>query len=183
MTLVKITKGPKTPDQSLAYEDMHAIVQGFQDTHKTIVEELSGLEQILTKLQEQGPDKAANEALGKFFKFFDSYVLPHNREQEDLVFEFLEAHAEPPAEDADPDAMTVIEILREEHTHLIRMGAVMFNFFGVAGHLPDQASQRVIIEAGIRQGETLVDMFRMHIYREDKLCSSAALSAHLAAQQ
>ncbi len=71
---------------------------------------------------------------------------------------------------------TGIDVLEADHQHLVQLTAVMLNFFGVAGHLPDEPSRKVVISAALHQGRALIETLRLHIYREDEVILSLAHS-------
>ncbi len=160
---------------SVPPEDLHPFLRAFHDEHRKFVAELDKVEQTLARVQERGPSRAADQALGAFFQCIETEVLPHNRREEEVFFPIMAQKLKEAGEHSRTDeATTGIDILRADHLHIVQLSAVMLNFFGIAGHLPDRASQRMVIEAGIRQGRALVEILRLHIFREDEVLFSLA---------
>ncbi len=160
---------------SVPSEELHPFLRAFHEEHQRFVSELDAAEQTLNDVQQHGPSRAADEALGRFFKCLETEVLPHNRREEEVFFPLMAAKLKEAGEHSGGDeATTGIDILRADHLHVVQLSAVMLNFFGIAGHLPDKASRRMVIEAGIRQGKALVEILRLHIFREDEVLFSLA---------
>lgn len=157
------------------FEEMHPALQHFRTEHELCVTELGKVELALERLQKKGPDEEANQALSRFFNFLEKVVLPHSRQEEKVLFPLLERRLIESGEHSDTNPPTTgVDVLEADHLHVAQLSAVMLNFFGVAGRLPDQQSQRIILEAGIEQGKALVDLLRTHITREDDVIFSLA---------
>lgn len=157
------------------FEEMHPALQHFRTEHELCLTELGKVELALERLQKEGPDDEANSALGRFFKFLETVLLPHSRQEERVLFPLLERRLIESGEHSGTNPPTTgVGVLETEHVQVIQLSAVMLNFFGVAGCLPDQKSQRIVLEAGIEQGKALVELLRTHISREDNIIFSLA---------
>ncbi len=184
MTLVTIgTQGPrKQPDNPetagagpVLYEDLHPVLQALCTEHRRYIPELQAAEEVLIRVQRDGPDQAADRALGRLFKLLETEVLPNNRRQEKFLFPLVRKRLEEEREPgAGASASAMVDRLEAEHVNMIQISAVMLNFFGLAGHLPDQRSQRMVIEFGIEQGKALIEMLRLHMDRKEDVLFSQA---------
>ncbi|MCP4869910.1 MAG: hemerythrin domain-containing protein [Proteobacteria bacterium] len=166
---------PPGQDLSVPTEELHPVLRAFRLEHEAFIKQLDTVEQVLNHVLERGPSNAADEALGVFFQCVENEVLPHNRREEEVLFPLMALRLKEAGEHSQtPEAVTGIDVLRADHLHVVQLSAVMLNFFGIAGRLPDRASQRMVIEAGIRQGKALVELLRLHMFREDEVLFSLA---------
>ena len=67
-----------------------------------------------------------------------------------------------------------MDILEDDHAKVIQLAAVTFNFLALAARLPDPASRAVVLDAGVEQGKALIEMLRLHMFREDNVVFSLA---------
>ncbi len=166
---------PPGEGQAVEYEDMHPLLQAFRDDHEQTVTELQAFEDALDNLRAHGPSSELHDALVKFFGFLEKVVLPHNRREEKVLFPLLgQRMIESGEHSKGPQPTTAVDILKADHLELLQLSAVMTNFFRIAPRLPDEASQHYVIDAAIRQGRTLVEQLRLHIFREDVVVFSLA---------
>ncbi len=59
--------------------------------------------------------------------------------------------------------------MEEEHLKGIQIAAVAFNLFGLASRLRDPDSRLLVLDAAVEQGKALVELYRLHIFREEKI--------------
>jgi len=157
------------------YEDMHPFLQQLVDEHKAAIKELDAFEQALLHIQNTGLDRAADGQLRDFFHFFDNNIVKHNQREEATLFPLLHRRLIENGEHGKgPDALTAVDILEDDHTKALQLAAVVFNFFGLAMRLPDANSRLVVLDAAIEQGKTLVELLKLHIFREDKVVFAQA---------
>lgn len=166
---------PPGEGQAVPYEDMHPLLQGLRDEHEQTVAQVTAFEDALDRLRQQGPDAEIHDALVKFFGFLERVLLPHNRREEKVLFPLLAQRLVESGEHSKgPQPTTAIDVLRADHLELLQLSAVMTNFFRIAPRLPDEASQHYVMDAAIRQGQTLIELLRLHIFREDVVVFSQA---------
>ncbi len=166
---------PPGEGQAVPYEEMHPFLQALRDEHEQCVEALQAFEDALDRLRQHGPSGEIHDELVKFFGILEKLVLPHNRREEKLLFPLLaQRFLESGEHSKGPQPTTAIDVLRGDHAEFLQISAVMTNFFRIAPRLPDEASQHYVIDAAIRQGRTLVEDLRLHIYREDVVVFSLA---------
>ena len=70
---------------------------------------------------------------------------------------------------------TAVDMLEDDHIKLMQLAAVTFNFLGLAARLPNPPSRAMVLDAAIEQGKSLVEILRLHIFREDKVVFSLAI--------
>ena len=61
-----------------------------------------------------------------------------------------------------------------DHIEALQLAAVSFNLFGLITKLEDKNSKLVILDLAIEQGKALVELLRVHIFREDNIVFSLA---------
>jgi len=59
--------------------------------------------------------------------------------------------------------------MEDDHLKAIQLTAVIFNFFGLASRLKDDVSRNLVIDAAIEQSNQLIELLRLHIFREDTI--------------
>ena len=166
---------PPTADQAVPYDQMHPVLQAFRDEHEAFTEDLSAFEDAITSMQEQGIDRSVDSALRRFFRAIDEKLFPHNRREERVLFPLLAKRLVEVGEHSkDPTPTTAVDVLEDDHVQIIQLSAVVMNFFGLASRLPDETSQLLVFDAAIEQSKTLVELLRLHMFREDTIVYSLA---------
>jgi|MDTC01.1.fsa_nt_gb hemerythrin-like domain-containing protein len=56
----------------------------------------------------------------------------------------------------------------------LQISAIMTNFFRLAPQLPDEDSRNFVLNSALRQGRSLVEDLRLHIFSEDEVLFSLA---------
>jgi len=162
--------------EEIDLENMHPHLKDLIDQHQPFVTELNVFEGTLKNIQLNGITKEVNPMLGRFFEFFSKEVIPHNRREEFNLFPILASRlievgehskAEDGADNAEPT--TAITVMEEEHLKGIQIAAVAFNLFGLASRLRDPDSRLLVLDAAVEQGKALVELYRLHIFREEKI--------------
>jgi hemerythrin-like domain-containing protein len=159
--------------ESVPREDMAPFLQKLMEEHDRFEEELKKFEKALGRIPEEGISKESDKTLRDFFYFFDNEVVEHHRREEKELFPLLQEklleigehaqhfHGERPG--------TSIDLMEDEHVKSIQLTAIVFNFFALAVRLPDSKSRLLTLDASIEQGKALVEMLRLHIFREDNI--------------
>ncbi len=166
---------PPGEDQSVPYEQMHPILREYRDEHNAAIPQLDAFDEALVRMKEHGMDPEANVAIGRFFGFMAREILPHNRREERVLFPLLnERLLESGEHSQGRDKTTAIDVLEGDHVELVQMSAVVFNFFGLAARLVDAPSKKFVLDAAMQQAKELVDLLRLHIFREDEVVFALA---------
>ena len=160
---------------AIAYEKMHPFLQKFIDEHRLCTKELDAFEEVLIEIQKNGISKDLNEKLSKFFNFLDNNIVSHNLKEEKILFPLLnERLIENGEHSNNPVPKTSVDMLEDDHIKLMQLAAVTFNFMGLSGRLPDIASRALVLDAAIEQGKALIELLKLHIFREDNIVFSLA---------
>jgi len=156
--------------EEIPYEERHPFLQKFMDEHKRCVKELDAFEEVLIKIHKEGVKPEFNKPMREFFEFVDNNVVSHNLKEEKILFPVLQKILLETGQHSNgPESTTAVDMLEDDHIKLMQLSAVTFNFFGLAGRLPDTASRAIVLDAALEQGKALVEMLKLHIFREDNV--------------
>jgi hemerythrin-like domain-containing protein len=159
------------------YEAMPNFLQGLVDEHKSFEEPLKSFENALGWLRKNGlkPEKAVDEALRLFFTFLDDQMVGHHMKEEKILFPVLQERLLEKGEHGAGDPpRTTVDILEDDHAKVMQLAAVTFNFLGLAARLPDASSRAIVLDAALEQGTALIEMMRLHMFREDHVVFATA---------
>ena len=160
---------PPTVDP-VDYEALHPYLKKMVDEHTEINEKLTELEKILAEVVENGPGREQSKGLSDFFAFLDSAVLSHNLREEKILFPELKERMIAGGDHSNgPDQKTAIDLLEDDHIKVMQLAAVTFNFIGMSSRLPDANSRMIILDAGLEQAKSLIEIMRLHTFREDHI--------------
>ena len=154
------------------YEDMHPLLQGFMDDHKVGTEKLQAFEKELIAFKENNftITKEANQAFSSFFHFFDENISDHNQREEKHLFPLLHKKLILSGEKGEGDnPQTAVDMMEDDHIKLIQLSALTFNILGLATRLPDDHSRVLAFDVAFNNGMELIELLRLHIYREDNI--------------
>ncbi len=156
--------------EDIPFEDLHPFLKSLMEEHKDFIKELDLFEEVLVRIKEDGMKAEFNKPLGSFFQFLDTRLVKHNLKEEKLLFpELHRLLLESGQHSKGPEATTAIDMLEDDHVKLMQLSAVTFNFFGLAGRLPNPESRAIVLDAALEQGKGLVEMLKLHIFREDNV--------------
>lgn len=154
------------------YEQMNSVLKNFMDEHKACLKKLDMFEETLNKIRMNGfsAQKEVSGALSEFFQFVDNNIRTHNLKEEKFLFPVLnQRYIEKGEHSTGPEKTNAVDMLEDDHIKFIQIAAITFTMFGLAGRLPDQSSRLVILDIALEQGKQMVEMLRLHIFREDKI--------------
>lgn len=168
-------------------DDMHSLLQRFVKEHVVAKEKLQQFENALVKLKENNYqfNDEVNTAFTDFFKFFDNNIMEHNRNEERALFPLLHKKLIESGEHGSGEKpSTAVDVMEDDHIKFIQLGALAFNFFGLAARIPDERSRAFVFDVAYQNARELVEMLKLHIFREDhtlfplahKLISSEEMS-------
>ena len=160
---------------AVAYEEMHPFLQKLVDEHKACIKKLDAFEEALLHIQNEGLSREVDDKLRDFFDFFDNNIVKHNQKEEATLFPVLHQRLIENGEHGKgPEALTAVDMLEDDHIKALQLAAVVFNFFGLAVRLPDANSRMIVMDAALEQGKTLVELLKLHIFREDNIVFAQA---------
>ncbi|RLD27744.1 MAG: hypothetical protein DRI75_08790 [Bacteroidetes bacterium] len=159
---------PPTLDE-MKYEEMHPVIQSLMDEHKVCNEAISDFENILNALHSDGFSKNTLEGINNFFSFFDESIIEHNRKEDNTIFAELNIILHSKEEFSTGTEKTVVDLMEDDHTKMLQLAAISFNLFGLVTRIPDEGSGMVILDLAVEQTKALIEMLKLHIFREDNV--------------
>lgn len=157
-------------EPSVGYEDMHPFLQGLMDDHKKMIAILDTFEKTLEGIAENGLNREDHDGVTDFFRSLDEEMTRHNLVEEKILFPLLEERLLESGDHSNgPERHTAVDMLEDDHIKFMQLAAISFNFIGLAGRLPDGASAAMTLDAGMQQGRVLIELLRLHIFREDNV--------------
>ncbi|MCK6620402.1 MAG: hemerythrin domain-containing protein [Calditrichaceae bacterium] len=168
--------------EAIPYENLPPFLKKFVDEHRRCLSELEAFEGILSRLHRQGlkPDKTVDKGLRRFFSFLDESIVRHNLKEEKILFPLLQKRLLEKGEHSKGQyPKTAVDMLEDDHITVMQLAAVTFNFLGLAARLPDAPSRAITLDAALEQGKELVELLRLHIFREDNVVFPLAVK-HIA---
>ena len=161
---------PPKIDEQIPYEDMHPLLQKFIDEHKEYDRILTGFEETLSMIESGKVDKEINERLLEFYSFFDEQVRPHNVEEEKTIFPAISKIMNETGDHSKSgDFFNSIDVLEDEHSRALQLSSITFNLFALFSRIPDERSRMIVLDAALVQSKELVELLKVHIYREDTI--------------
>jgi len=161
--------------QSVAYEELSLFLRHLFDEHKIILSELQKFETTLFEIRNEGINKERNKILGEFFQFLDDTIVMHNLKEERVLFPLLHDRLiEKGEKSTAPIPETAVDMLENDHIKMMQLTSLAFSFMGMASRLTDATSRAVLIDTAVEQGKSLVELIRLHIFREDNIVFALA---------
>ncbi len=156
--------------KTIPYEELHPFLQQLCDEHKACIKELDAFEEALNIIRKTGIDKSVGGKLSRFFNFFDNNIVVHNQKEDKILFPLLQKRLLEQGEHGHgPTPITAVDMLEDDHIKALQLAAVVFNFFGMSMRLPEHNSRLVLLDAALEQGKALIELLRLHIFREDNI--------------
>ena len=166
---------PVIADESVEpenYKKYHQCLKQLTNENKEFSEKLKVFENAITFFKQNGLQKQdeIKDSINNFFALIDNTVIPHNRQEEKTLFHLLNKRLKTKEIYASTDTQnTVVDIMEDDHSKLIQLSALAFNFFGLASRLTDQNSRLIVLDLAIEQSMALIELLRLHMYREDHI--------------
>lgn len=154
----------------VTFENMEKPLLTFVDEHKKAMVIIDAFEKALVqfKTTDYQVDKQINEVFSSFFKFLDDELLPHNVKEEKVLFPILHKKLlEAGEHSTGANPVTAIDVMEDDHIKFIQLGALSFNLLGIATRLKDEGSRRFVMDTAYENARELVELLKLHIYRED----------------
>ena len=162
-------------EEEIPYEDMHPLLQRLIDEHKAFSEKLTEFEETIQIIESGKIDREIDKRLRDFFAYLDEEIIPHNQDEEKKLFPKISEKMNRDGTHSKGDEnFNVIDVLEDEHTKAIQLSAVTFNMFALFARIPDERSRLIILDVAINQARKLIEMLKLHIYREDTIIFSYA---------
>ncbi len=155
---------------TVSYEEMHPFLQELMKDHERIKAALDKFETSVIAMKEKGITREISESLKEFFQFFSEEFIAHDKREEKGLFPLLAKKLIKKGEHSHgPVPTTSVDVMEDDHLKAVQLTAVIFNFFGLASQLKDEVSHALVMDAAIEQSFQLVELMRLHIFREDTI--------------
>lgn len=151
-------------------EALHPFLLRFRDEHVSFMRELNAFEEAILTVQKEGYTKESDAKLRNFFGYLEREFTSHSRREEAALFPLLRERLIATGEHGGASVpATATEVMEDEHAKAMQLAAVVVNFLGLVFRLPDQSSAMVVLDAALEQGKNLVELLRLHVFREDNI--------------
>ncbi len=165
---------PPSVEPVLAAE-LHPFLRQFRDEHVPFMDELNAFEEAILSIQKTGYTKESDAKLRHFFHFFDHEFGPHHRREEASLFPLLHERLIARGEHGKGSVpTTAVDLMEDEHAKAMQLAAVVVNFLGLVFRLPDERSGMIVLDAALEQSKNLVELLRLHVFREDNVVFALA---------
>ncbi|HJW76737.1 MAG: hypothetical protein A2138_20475 [Deltaproteobacteria bacterium RBG_16_71_12] len=153
----------------------HPYLRALSEEHARLMEAMALVEEKLAKVAETGFTADADVAVMRFLETFDREFVPHSREEEARLFPLLHERLIADGEHSKGRVVTTaIDVMKDEHLKAVQLAAVVLNFVRMASVLPDEKSAQLVVDAALGELTKLVELLRLHIFREDGIVFARA---------
>ena len=160
---------------AVPYGELAPFLRHLSEEHKFILAELDQFEKALLEVRKEGISKTLNKKLADFFKFLDEIIVLHHLKEERILFPILHDRLLDQGEHA-PGSVpeTAVDMLENDHIKTMQLVTLTFSLMGLSSRLTDLSSRAVLIDTAIEQGNSLIELLRLHIFREDNVVFALA---------
>jgi len=155
--------------EEIEYKNMSPLIQSLMDEHKECNKAIIAFENVLNSLHTDGFSKNTLEGINDFFSFFDDSIIEHNRKEDNTLFADLNKILHEKEEYSIGTEKTVVDLMEDDHVKMLQLAAISFNLFGLITRIPDDSSRLVILDLAVEQSKALIEMLKLHIFREDNV--------------
>ncbi|MCC6722579.1 MAG: hemerythrin domain-containing protein [Bacteroidia bacterium] len=156
--------------EKVDYDLLPAFLKHLTDEHKLIMSELEKFEATLIEIRKEGVSKERNGKLGEFFKFLDEIIVLHHLKEERVLFPVLHDRLIDIGEKSQGDVPeTAIDMLENDHIKTMQLTTLAFSLMGISSRLTDVSSRALLIDTSIEQSNLLIELLRLHIFREENV--------------
>lgn len=149
---------------------LHPFLRKFAEEHQVFMQEVNAFEAAIQSIKTEGYTKESDARLRHFFDFLDQSFPPHNRREEAALFPLLRERLMASGEHGSGDVPKVAtDVMEDEHAKAMQLAAVVVNFLGLVFRLPDERSGMIVLDAALEQGKNLIELLRLHTFREDNM--------------
>jgi hemerythrin-like domain-containing protein len=182
LALDPVSYAPPKPAPVPAHE-MHPFLRAFGEEHVALLRELDAAEEAILSIGRDGYTRQADGKLRRFFDFLDQAFVPHNRREEAVLFPLLRERLIASGEHGKAGGSpTATDLMEDEHAKAMQLAAVVVGFLGLVFRLPDERSAMIVLDAALEQGKNLIELLRLHVFREDNIVFPLAHRLILAAE-
>lgn len=150
----------------------HPLIKQYMKEHVAAIEVVDDFEKAMNnfKVARYKLNDEINSSLKRFFEFFEGKLLDHNRREEHELFPLLHKRMIEDGERSTSETpTTAVDMMEDDHVKFIQLAALAFNLLGLAARLPDPNSRHFTYDVAYDNARELIEMLRLHIYREDHI--------------
>lgn len=156
--------------EPVSFDELHPILQLFMNEHKVTQEKINELETTLLEIKREGINKERNKKLGDFFAYLDDKIVMHNLKEERVLFPILhDRMLENGEHGIGLVKETAVDMLENDHIKMMELGTLTFSLMGITSRITDIVSNALLLDTAVEQGLSLVEMLRLHVFREDNV--------------
>ncbi|MBS1949110.1 MAG: hemerythrin domain-containing protein [Bacteroidetes bacterium] len=160
---------------AVPYEELSPFLKHLYDEHKMILQELEKFEAALLSIRKDGITKELNQKLAAFFQFLDDKIVLHHLKEERLLFPLLHERLLNKGEHSPVSAPeTAVDMLEDDHIKTMQLATLCFSLMGISSRLTDAGSRTILVDTALEQGTALVELLRLHLFREDNVVFALA---------
>lgn len=165
------------------YEELSPFLKHLFDEHKTITAELEKFESALASIRKDGITKEVNQQLAAFFQFLDDTIVLHHLKEERVLFPLLHDKLLLKGEHSPLNSPeTAVDMLEDDHIKTMQLSTLCFSLLGISSRLTDPGSRNILVDIALEQGNSLIEMLRLHLFREDNVVFPLA-HQHISAEE
>jgi len=159
----------------VALTEMHPFLRQLCEEHALLSAEVRVVDEAVLSVQKTGFTKQVESKLLGFCQVLDRDFIPHSRREEATLFPLLHERLIADGEHSKGRVPTTsVDLMKADHLEVIRLAAVVVCFLKIGSRLPDGAATLVVRDAAMRHAKSLVDLLRLHMFREDNIVFSSA---------
>jgi hemerythrin-like domain-containing protein len=157
---------------AIPYENLAKPLQILVDEHREYLVVLDAFEQALADFRTSGfiMDEKISKTFGNYFEFVDKHVMAHNHKEEKSLFPLLRSRFIATGEcSPGMNVTTPTDVMEDEHLRVAQASNLVFNLLGLGAKMRDVEDRRVIFMHATEQGREIVEIMRLHIFRENNV--------------
>lgn len=155
--------------------ELHPYLRQLSDEHALLSQELKIVEEAIRSIPTSGFTEDVDRTLARFFQVFERDFIPHSRQEELAVFPLLSERLIAAGEHSKGTVpTTAVDVMRDDHLKALQRAAIARSGLRLASRLPDERSRLIVLEASLRQVMDLVELLRLHMFREDNIVFASA---------
>lgn len=152
------------------YEQFDRVLRLLIDEHKITLIKVDELESTLIEIKKEGINKERNKKLGQFFEYVDNKIVLHHLKEERVLFPFIHDRMIDNGEHGSgPIPDTAVDMLENDHIKIMELATLTFSLLGITSRIVDPVSNALLLDIAIEQGLSLVELLRLHVFREDNV--------------
>ncbi len=156
-------------------EQLHPFLRHLTEEHASLIAHLDAVERAVQAVGESGYRRETQEALEAFLEAFEAEFIPHSREEEQTFFRRLAQRLIETGEHSSGDhPTTAIDIMFDEHLRANQIAAGIAAMLVLAPRIRDAESRKIVLASALGEVMRLVELLRLHMFREDNIVFASA---------